>query len=420
MIKILSHLDVRRIHGYLTWVVVIALTIVYINKPELSHLETYPSFIVNACITIITLSFSAILVATQLASAQFSPRIGRNFFVDNYTNQSVFYAFLLGITYCTAIQLYDFDKYFKTKELFKFEIFLIIGVVYGIVLLVIALPYFVFNLIDSINAASITNHIFEKTTRIIKEKYPLIGPTHHSWDMSDKMPAEFIISTNVGFVSFINEVKLVEIVEKYPQYKFEVKPVLGNFISKGEPLLIIHDKNYRNDISPMHWAELKSCFHLAKFRNASIDFMYGIRQLVDIAIKAISPAVNDPTTCLNCLDYLGEITLQFMICNQSPKHKWARTNNLNYSEIDFDNVVDLAFDQIYQWGRKDIVIIRHTADILLYLLSKAQDDVQRSVLIKQIQDMELESLDFETKEFNGIRDNLITKSQAAILKSQSL
>jgi uncharacterized membrane protein len=48
-------------------------------------------------------------------------------------------------------------------------------------------------------------------------------------------------------------------------------------------------------------------FTVNTFRSYTQDINFGVRKLVDIAIKAISPAVNDPTTCLNCIDQLGDI-----------------------------------------------------------------------------------------------------------------
>jgi uncharacterized membrane protein len=134
-------------------------------------------------------------------------------------------------------------------------------------------------------------------------------------------------------------------------------------------------------------------FIISKFRSYEQDIPFGIRQLVDIAIKAISPAVNDPTTALNCIDYLGHIIKKAALSNTVSKEAaLLQQKNIHIREFSFEQLVDLAFDQIYHWGKEDYIIVRHLVKTISFILPFVNDTEKLYVLLAEVEDMELSFL----------------------------
>ena len=99
-------------------------------------------------------------------------------------------------------------------------------------------------------------------------------------------------------------------------------------------------------------------FEIGVTRTLYGDVLFGLRQLVDIALKAISPAVNDPTTAITCIDALGNILLQAVrypdplaqYCDESGAMR------LLTRPVTFKAMVDLAVNQIRQYARSEVTV----------------------------------------------------------------
>ena len=113
-----------------------------------------------------------------------------------------------------------------------------------------------------------------------------------------------------------------------------------------------------NRLSPEGTAELLAAIDIGPTRTLQQDVEFGVLQIVDIALRAISPAVNDPTTAINCVDQLSRILIRF--ASREPP------DNLLYDPpgivrasvewIHFDRLVVSAFEQIRLYARTDIAV----------------------------------------------------------------
>ncbi len=84
---------------------------------------------------------------------------------------------------------------------------------------------------------------------------------------------------------------------------------IGHFVPAGMPLFAV---SRADRLSAEVHAGLLACFDIGPVRTLQQDAEFGILQIVDIALKAISPAVNDPSTAINCLDQLGRIMIRWI------------------------------------------------------------------------------------------------------------
>lgn len=355
------------------------------------------SVLIGALVTIVTIMFSAVLVALQLASAQFSPRVTRAFFIQNRLVQLAFYLFLAGIAYCLAIKF----TYSSGSAAFRYPWLPVSGAIFGFFLISFVLPRFVFYIADSINSATLTREIALRSVAEIDQFY---GKTRwqkgdEEWENSAKPDCSLyeVHSTKYGFLEHIRYNDLARIAGKHPNYTFYVEVMMGNFITPGETLIHVQTADNQPP-EPTVLQQLEAAFVLYKYRSYEQDVLYGVRQLVDVGIKAISPAVNDPTTCINCLHYLGVIVRRYAIARKPSLPLRQAPANIQYREFNSRILLNAAFDQIYQWGKHDHIIVAQILNTLAETLHGVEDPSYKSAIQEQIADFELDKLQFPLKE----------------------
>jgi uncharacterized membrane protein len=114
------------------------------------------------------------------------------------------------------------------------------------------------------------------------------------------------LSETSGYIRFIDVGQLIGIAKAWHVKAHAVRRV-GQFVPAGAPLLMIY-KGER--LSPEAAQVLRVGFDIGPSRTLQQDIEFGVLQIVDIALKAISPAVNDPTTAINCIDQLSRILIR--------------------------------------------------------------------------------------------------------------
>ena len=166
---------------------------------------------------------------------------------------------------------------------------------------------------------------------------------------------EGAVSSDVsGYVRFIDIDRLVFLAKSYGVVVRVVRRV-GHFVPAGVPLLMV-SKGER--LSPARCAELRGAFDLGPTRTLQQDVEFGILQIVDIALRAISPAVNDPSTAINCVDQLSRILIRFASREEPESLRYDPPGLLRVGIPwpGFDRLVDAAFEQIRLYARADVAV----------------------------------------------------------------
>jgi uncharacterized membrane protein len=130
---------------------------------------------------------------------------------------------------------------------------------------------------------------------------------------------------------------------------------VGDTVVDGTPLLQVHGGN-----RPIREWALRRCVQLGRDRTFEQDPKYAIRLLVDVAIRALSPAVNDPTTAVQALDQIEDLLIR--LGNRRLSFGRVRdssgTARVFYPVPSWDDFVVLAFDEIRYYGATSIQVMR--------------------------------------------------------------
>lgn len=310
------------------------------------------SGVASSMISIAGVTFSVTIVALSLASQQYTSRVLRNFMRDR-ANQFVLGAFLSIFIYCLIVlrTVRGEEESFIPSVSVASALALGIG---GIGCLI----FFIHHVATSIQASTIICNIAKETLPVVEALYP------EELSGEDEDPAESercarahawteVPSRCTGYVQTVNYDGLMEWAEKNDAV-VRMRRGIGEFAIEGQAILAVADRNGAEELDE---AALTGCFSIASFRTIEQDPAFGIRQLVDISLKALSPGVNDTTTAVTCLNYLGAI-LRSLGGRRIPEEVCRRDGavRLIARSRSYRSFVEEAFDAIRQAARSDVAV----------------------------------------------------------------
>ena len=151
----------------------------------------------------------------------------------------------------------------------------------------------------------------------------------------------------------------------------------GDFVVEGTPLLRVYGVTHRIDEK-----SFRAAFEMGQDRTFEQDPKYALRLLVDIAIKALSPAVNDPTTAVQALDQiedllrrLGARRLEIGTTRDS-----SGKLRLVVSYPGWEDFLDLAFEEIRFYGANSVQVMRRMTALISDLISALPQERHRPLL----------------------------------------
>jgi uncharacterized membrane protein len=286
-----------------------------------------------------------------LASMQFSPRIIVSFSQDRVT-QWTLGIFLGTFLYCMAA--------LPSAHSLPYP-FAPIDTVMGAILLAIACVAWLLFFIHHISRAISVNYIVDKiasdTEAVIDEILPwprhggayrkAAAPPSIDWDK--QVPSE-----GSGYIRFIDTARLVRLAKEH-RLKIRVLRRVGQFVPAGVPLLAVS----RGDrLSPVVTMDLLGAFDLGPSRTLQQDVEFGVLQIVDVALKAISPAVNDPTTAISCVDQLSRILIR--CASREPPDSFLYDPpgvvRVSIPWIGLSGLLESAMEQIRMYAKGDVAV----------------------------------------------------------------
>ena len=331
--------------------------------------------IAASIMTVVSIVFAILLMTLTLASMQFSPRIIVSFAKDRVT-QWTLGIFLGTFCYCMAAlpAAHQLPQPFAP-----------VATVLGAMLLALAcvawLLFFIHHISQAISVSHIVDRIASETEVLIDEMMPGPHQPNATPDPQLLEPATWetaIASPNSGYIRFIDTGRLVALAKSY-RVKARVMRRVGHFVPAGTTLMMVY-KGGR--LSPDQSEELLDTVDLGPSRTLEQDVEFGVLQIVDIALKAISPAVNDPTTGVSCVDQLSRILIRFAARETPAPLLYDPPGIIRASIewIDFDGLLTSAFEQIRLYSQADLAVSLRLLRALIDIAGTAADPAYRAKL----------------------------------------
>lgn len=321
--------------------------------------------IASSMITVAGVTFSITIVVLALASSQYTSRILRNFMRDR-ANQTVLGVFVGVFAYCLIVlrSIRGGDEGIFVPS---------VAVLMAVVLAFVAIGFFVFfihHISASIQAANILASISSETLQAIDRLYPA-GNDPAPQDSAASPGRELvwipIPATRTGYIQGIDAEVLCKLAQEH-QLTLRMEKAIGGFVIESTALISVAATTY---VEETVVCKLEAAYTIDRERTLHQDAAFGIRQIVDVALKALSPGINDTTTAVNCVDYLGAIMAKLVTRRIETPIGFDGPWLINSCGPTFDSLLSEAFDQI-----------RHNAEgntaVLVRMLHSLQTAAERT------------------------------------------
>lgn len=372
------------------------------------------SSVAGSMVSVVATAFSITIVALQLASSNFGPRLLRNFMQDT-GNQIVLGTFIATFIYCLLV-LRTIHGEGDGYSFFVPQLSVTVATVLAIASIGV-LIYFIHHASTIIQAAHVITQVSGDLDKTIDRLFPeQIGQNSAKkpWQVGE-IPANFeeeaspVKATADGYLQAIDDDELMKITRKY-NLLVRVTTRPGKFIIKGSDLaLVLPGKRVDRELTKL----INDAFIVGKERTEYQDAEFPINQLVEIALRAISPAVNDPFTAIRCIDRLSAGLSRIAQRDFPSPYRYDGEHNLRVivEVATFEGLVNSAFNQIRQYGYTDVAVTIRLLEAIARIAPYTRYNKDRAVLLRHAAMIERGSLEKITEECD--RASIIQRYEAA-------
>lgn len=315
------------------------------------------STIAGSMMTIAGLVFSITLVVLSLASSQYGHIVVRNF-VDRPINKVVFGMFIGTFIYALLIM----RTVNETDPVFVPHFSISMAILMALVSLV-ALVYFLNAIVSSIQVDNLLQVISRDMTRALERSYPQeavpesddeAGVCQSIYQQAEEAfdnHAVPIPSTKSGYLQAIEYEVLTDVATEFQGVlRLSVNP--GKHLTLDTPVAEFSKTPENEEHQNTLIRRVNNALVSGNRRTYTQDVEYGIEQIVEIALRALSPGVNAPFTAITCIDRLTELLCKLAHQEAPLPYRADKEGNLRVivRPTPFSDIMDTAFNQLRQFS----------------------------------------------------------------------
>jgi len=333
-----------------------------------------------AVITVVGVVFSITIVTLTLASTQFGPRMLRNFIRDRGT-QFTLGTFVATFVYATLVLI----SIGAGSNPFVPHLSITVSVALVTVSMGV-LIYFIHHIATSIQLPQVIASIARDLSGAIDAESEQTGVDVEAGPSVAELLTRMgerggtVPAPSSGYLQFVRHETLVGLAaEKGAVIRLLHRP--GQFLVRGHPLATV----WPPGAAPAVTQALRRAHITGPNRTLAQDLAFAVDQLVEIALRALSPAVNDTFTALTCIDWLGE-----SLCKVTSRWRPTRVHRdgqgfvrVITAHVSYTGLVERAFEKIRQAGRGMPAVLIRQLEALAKIMDHTNSAEQRLLLLQQ-------------------------------------
>ncbi len=367
------------------------------------------STLAGATLTLAGVVFSMNLVALTMASAQFGPRLLYNF-VRDFGSQLTLGTFTAIFTFCMVVLREVQGEDGSTQQFIPHISVSIAGVMAlcGLGVLI----YFVHHVAVQIQAPIVIANVGLELEKSIKREFrnklePGQGRTDYNGQLDERGQPEFardaypVDARESGYVQTVDFSRLLVLATRFDlTLKLLLRP--GDFAIEGTGMLLASPTDRVTDKMA---DELQKCIDLGRRRSAAQDIEFIVNELCEVGVRAMSPAINDPFTCIGCVDWLAAALEELFqrdcpasfICDDEDELR------IVWDPFTHEGIMDSAFNQIRQFAHASPAVMLRLLEAYARLAGHARSEAERTSVRKHA-DMAIRTSRDSFREVNDVAD----------------
>ena len=353
---------------------------------DINDAKTVMNALVPSMITMATLTISITVVVLSFAASQLGPRLIKTFLSDARTKYFIGYFF--GAVSACFVMIFILHESGSDYHVPKATLTAVFAICF---INLFALLGFVHHIAHSCIADTIIMNVSSSLEEAIDRLSPRNAekPIRETlWPVDFDQKKTSLIFEQSGYIQYIDYEELVALADEHDLH-LHILFKAGHFLIEGENGMEIYPYDHLN--AEVRCA-LRDAFVIGAQRTSTQDLEYSVRHLVEIAIRALSPGINDSFTAISVINHLAAALSRLF---QSRMHDAdipneagivrVRTRQNTESDLIFS-----AFDQIRHSGKSIPAILRHLLEKIEALAGVAQTDIQKQGLLQQVKQIRID------------------------------
>ncbi len=368
------------------------------------------SAMMGAVATVLALIFSVALLVLSMVATLFGPRLLYRFLQDWVTQVTIglFMGTFIYVCLCFLVTHQDTDSRFVPQISLITSWFLVVGSFAFLV-------YYSHRIAASIqNPDMIARIVDDLSAQEQSNDGPVGAPVDDEAVLQRAGTGALVPCATSGYLQHFNQPALISAARAADALVvFKFRP--GQFILRGEPLAAVVPKA----AAPKLEHALARHVAIGRHRTLTQDSEFAVAQIVEIAIRALSPAVNDTFTGVACVDWLADAVL--VLGEQRHEHSWrdqAGELRVWSPAVRLERLIKLSFDQIRQASATTPAVLIRQLDVIHRLAPRLPDTARRALAEQAtaIRDTAAALVAFDRRDL----DHAYARAQAALSQSTTV
>lgn len=350
--------------------------------------KTILSTIAGSLFAMITVSFSTIMVVLTMYSSQFSPRTMQDF-LKNKVTLKVLGIFIAGFIYSILTLLFIDDRLLKSGESTIFSAMI------GVIIAILCLGYFVYFIHHAANSVQV-NLLVESLKEDVIEIVDKLEKRNNSNDQIRNQPPDDLKASldrdfyelhpkKSGYIQIIYDLKLTQLADQY-NIIIRAEKMIGDYITENTVVFKFWQLDEQMDkFKDEKLVEIKNNIRdhlvISNERSKNDDIEFGLLKLTEVALRAISPGINDPNTAIFCINQLGWVLSRIAVANLENTYYYNDKDELCFilEDISFWDLLYKTFYQLSHYGKQDVSVAGSIIDALVIIAEGSPQDVKEQV-----------------------------------------
>lgn len=337
--------------------------------------------VAGATISFAGIAFSVSLLIIQQAATQYSPRVVHTLFRDPFNKRVM--ALVVGtFTYCLLVLRSVRTALEEGGDPVIPNLSVALAVALGIIT-ILAIVAFISHSAHSMDISNILHNVEESAITQIRREWP--EPTNDSAPPPapprPDNPAHTIRFASSGWVQQLDLDRLADAVPTGETMWVETYP--GRYAIRGAPICVLSAVPHDVEATERN---VRDAVAMGETRTMQQDVSFGLRQLTDVALKALSPGINDPTTAQDAIFHSTSVLAE-LLRREPPALSSHLEQVVLMEQPDHDDLIRLAFDEVRQAAATSPRVCIYLLEALALLLQTSADDAveQQQSLLRQAQ-----------------------------------
>ena len=320
--------------------------------------------LVGALISLMVFSFSMVMVLLNNAASNYSPRILPSLIANKF-HQIVLGTYLGTIIYCLLLVI---NMTPSQPKIPLPGISVLLGIILGILCLMLFI-LFIHSISESVQVNKVLKSLYSSTLENLSEtKINLWAKQELPYDAVDW---QGYTSDRSGSLKSI-DLKSLDKICKESNFKIKIMTPISRFVFEGTELFTCSEP-----IEKKLQEKILKLFVMATNEYAEDEYAVGFKQITEIAVKAMSPGINDPGTALSAINYLTILFSKLMMINESgailskDSKPIDNTVFIWLTIVRFEDLLYTVLASLRQYSKHDAIVSAKIAEMLQFLKSRS-------------------------------------------------